>query len=85
MPRSPETVKTELRQHIVQRYLPGEDPGHLTDDLELQASGVLNSVNTLELVQHLETTYRISMTAHEIATRLSSLRSIADLIVEKAP
>jgi acyl carrier protein len=84
MPRSPEAVKRELRQHIVGRYLPGEDPEQLTEDLELQTSGVLNSVNTLELVQHLETTYGISMTAHEIATRLSTVRSIAELVVEKA-
>ena len=84
MLRSLETVQSELRRYITSRYLPGEDPERLDDDLELQASGVLNSINTLELVQHLETTYGISMTAHEIATRLSTIRSIAALVVERS-
>jgi acyl carrier protein len=78
-----EALIAELRRHVVSMYLPGEDPANLTDDLELQTSGVLNSVNTLELVQHLETTYGISLTAHEIATRLTTLRTIAALVSEK--
>jgi acyl carrier protein len=79
-----DTVKSHLRSRIIDQYLPGEDPENLADDLELQGSGILTSVNTLELVDHIEETYAISLNAHEIATRLNSIQNIAALVVEKA-
>ncbi len=79
-----DTVKTDLRSHIVKAFLAGDDSVGLSDELELQQSGVLNSVNTLELVGHLEETYDISVTAHEIATEMNSIQNIAALVVEKA-
>ncbi len=81
MPEQLDQVKSYLRNTIISRYLPGEDPENLTDDLELQESGVLTSVNTLELVDHLEEKYGLSFSAHEVATRLNSIQSIATLVV----
>lgn len=84
MERSIDAIKKELRDHIVSMYLPGEDAANLPDGMLLLESGVLTSVNMLELVDHIESLYGIALSAHDIATRFDSIDLIADLVMERS-
>jgi hypothetical protein len=42
-------IANRLRDYILSRYLSGESPANLTDDIPLRTSGVLDSLATLNL------------------------------------
>jgi acyl carrier protein len=73
MARASSEIESYLRDQIIRQYLPGEDPGNLSDELKLQECGVLTSVNTLDFVTQVEDEYGVTFNAHEIATRFNSI------------
>lgn len=77
-------VRETVRGFILQNFLPGEDPRNLTDQTELKASGILDSLSTLRLVDFLEATYAVSLDADDLAaTNLASLETIEALVKRK--
>jgi acyl carrier protein len=73
-----------VRQYLLQTHLPGEDPANLTPSTELLASGILDSLATLELVSFLENQYGVQLEAHEVdAENLGSLQAIGRLVSAK--
>ena len=73
-----------VRQYLLQTHLPGEDPANLTPTTELLASGILDSLATLELVSFLEKQFAITLEAHEVdATNLGTLSAIATMVQSK--
>lgn len=84
MAASIDEIKTEVKNFILEEYLPGEDSDSLTDDTELVTHGVLDSLSTLQLVTHLEMKFDIKISAHEVNTdNLNTLPDIANLVSSK--
>jgi len=76
---------TQVIHHfILQEFLPGEDPGELTDRTPLITGGILDSISTLKLVVFLEEHFGITVEAYEAGVdHLDSIRQISDLIKSK--
>jgi acyl carrier protein len=64
-----ETAKTagraatanEIRDFIATEFLAGEDASDLTDDFDIVASGVIDSLGLVRLVSHIATAYRLPL------------------------
>ena len=79
-----EDIVSTVRGFIVDKFLPGEDPGKLAPDTPLITSGILDSLATLELVSFLEERYGIELQPSDVdASRLGTLNGIARLVSSK--
>jgi acyl carrier protein len=79
-----DNIVTAVKAHILEKYLPGEDPSRLGTDTELIRSGILDSLATLDLVAFLEDRYGVEFEAHEVEpTRLATLADIEKLVKGK--
>ena len=77
-------IQEAVKEFILTEFLPGEDPDDLTPDTELMTSGIIDSIATLKLVSHLESTYDIAIEAHEAdAENLNTLEGITALVSSK--
>jgi acyl carrier protein len=71
-------VADTIRDFILTKYLPGESPENLRNDLPLRTSGVLDSLATLALIGFLEERYGIEVQAHE--TDVDNFDRIDDMV-----
>lgn len=71
-------VADTIRDFILTRYLPGESPQNLRNDMPLRTSGVLDSLATLALVSFIEQEYGIEIEAHE--TDVDNFDRIDDIV-----
>ena len=79
-----EDIKKDVKQFILQEFLPGEDPEELTETTPLITGGVLDSIATLKLVMFIEGRYAVTLQAHEVdAEHLDTIATIASLILSK--
>lgn len=77
-------IKQALRHFILQEFLPGEDPGELTDATPLITGGVLDSIATLKLVLFLEERYGVKFEAHEVdPEHMDTIADITTLVSSK--
>jgi acyl carrier protein len=77
-------IQASVKEFILNEFLPGENPDDLTPDTELMTSGIIDSIATLKLVSHLESTYDIAIAAHEAdAENLNTLEGITALVASK--
>ncbi len=76
---------TEVVHHfILKEFLPGEEPGELTDRTPLITGGILDSISTLKLVVFLEEHFGITVEAYEAGVdHLDSIRQISEMIRSK--
>jgi acyl carrier protein len=76
-------VKAAIREFIVSHWLEGDDRG-LTDDTDLQQSGLLDSLTTLALISFLEDTYKIQLDPADInAETFRTVDAVVALVVGK--
>ncbi len=79
-----EDIEKVVHGYILNEFLPGEDPGELTERTPLITGGILDSITTLKLVVFLEEHFGITVEAHEAGVEhLDSIGQIARLIAEK--
>jgi len=79
-----EDIEKVVHGYILNEFLPGEDPGELTDRTPLITGGILDSITTLKLVVFLEEHFGITVEAHEAGVEhLDSIGQIARLIAAK--
>jgi acyl carrier protein len=79
-----ENVQQIVRDYILREFLPGEDPGELTDATPLITGGILDSISTLKLVVFLEERFNVIVEAHEAGVEnLDTVGEIARLIGDK--
>ena len=79
-----DNVREQVRQFILENFLPGEDPRNLTDDTELKESGILDSLSTLKLVSFLEERFKVEFEADDLeAGNLATLTNIERLVTSK--
>ncbi len=78
------TLRAELRQFIVENFLLTRDNVALSDSESLTARGILDSTGALELVQHLEERYGVTVQDEELhPDNLDSIDKIAAFIERK--
>lgn len=74
-----------VKTHILDEFLPGEDPSQLTETTPLISTGILDSLATLKLVAFLEERFKISIGAHEAdSENLETIERIARLVASKS-
>ncbi|MFI8531504.1 acyl carrier protein [Streptomyces aquilus] len=79
---TPHAIADELRAHIAAEYLAGEDASDLTDDFDLVASGVIDSLGLVRLVSHIVTAYQVPVDDLEIKPEhFRNIAAITELIV----
>jgi len=71
-------VADTIRDFILTKYLPGESPENLRNDMPLRTSGVLDSLATLALIGFIEQQYNIEVEAHE--TDVDNFDRIDDMV-----
>ncbi|MET8574072.1 phosphopantetheine-binding protein [Streptomyces sp. NPDC005012] len=71
----------EIRAYIAAEFLAGEDVSELTDDYDLAAAGVIDSLGLVRLVSHIATAYRVPMDDIDIAPDdFRTIAAITELI-----
>ncbi len=79
-----EEIKASVKDYILTKFLPGEDPNLLEDSTPLITGGVLDSISTVELVSFLEEQFGVEFEAHEMsADYLDTLDTIASTVQSK--
>jgi acyl carrier protein len=74
-----------IKKFILSEFLPGEDPGELTETTPLITGGILDSLATMKLVMFIEDRYGITMQAHETdPEHLDTIELIEQLVRTKA-
>lgn len=77
-------VELTLQQHILERFLPGEDASKLTRDTPLISGGVLDSLATVQLGVFIEEHFKVILEPHEVSIDyMDTIASIADLVRTK--
>ena len=77
-------LQQELRQHILNELLPGEDPAGFSDDFDLIGGGVLDSLAMVNLVTHLEQAYGVEVApADLVPENFGSVRALAAFVQGK--
>lgn len=73
--------ENEIRNYILKNFLPGEDSIKFQDDADLLEKGILDSFAILQLVTHIEETYKIEVGFDEIvAENIRSVKLLADFV-----
>jgi acyl carrier protein len=77
-------LSAEIKEFIMTEFLPNEDPNELAEDTELLTTGILDSIATIQLVSFLESSFNISIEAHEVdAEHLNRICDMAQLVSSK--
>lgn len=71
-------IADTIRDFVLTKYLPGESPDNLRNDMPLRTSGVLDSLATLALIQFIEQEFGIEIEAHE--TDVDNFDRIDDMV-----
>jgi acyl carrier protein len=78
-------IKATVKDYILNKFLPGENPEMLEDTTPLITGGVLDSISTVELVGFLEEQYGVQFEAHEMsADYLDTLNDIVATVQAKS-
>lgn len=73
-----EDIQAAVKEFILSEFLPGEDPGELTDTTPLITGGILDSIATLKVVLFIEERFNVSFDAHEVDRE--NFDSIANIV-----
>lgn len=71
-------ISASIRDFVLTRYLPGESPENLRDDIPLRTSGILDSLATLGLISFIEEEFDIEVEAHE--TDIDNFDRLGDIV-----
>jgi len=82
--RVSEDVLATLRSYVLARFLPGEDAATLTDATPLISSGIIDSLEVLDMVGWIEKTFAVRLQQGDLTReRLDSIALIAAVIAER--
>ena len=56
-----EQIKTQIREFILNEFLPGEIVGNLSDDIPLRESAILDSLGLLKVITFIESNFGIEI------------------------
>ncbi len=84
MSESIESIKENLKDFIVKRFLKNVESEILNYDTPLISGGLIDSILTMQLVVFIEETYNFEFSAHEVdRDNLDSINIIANFIQKK--
>ncbi len=84
MAASIESIKENLKDFIIKRFLKSAESENLTYDTPLISGGLIDSILTMQLVVFIEETYNFEFSAHEVdRDNLDSINIIANFIQKK--
>jgi acyl carrier protein len=79
-----ESIKSALKEFILDKFLPGEDPDALGDETPLITGGVLDSIATIQYATFIEDRYGIELPNDIlIAEKIDTLAKMAAIVQEK--
>jgi acyl carrier protein len=74
-------IKTEVREFVINNYLPDASADSITDTMPLITSGIIDSIGMLGLVDFIESRYAIEFMPREIDVHsLDTVERIETLI-----
>jgi acyl carrier protein len=77
-------IKEEIRQYILNEFLPGEKASNLLDDTPLRTSGIIDSTGLLRLIDFIEGRFNIQVEAYEAGVEnFDRIQDIASFIQTK--
>ena len=77
-------IREKVRAFILDEILPGERPENLLDDMPLRTSGLIDSMGTIRMTSYLESTFGISIAAHETGVdNFETVDSICQFVADK--
>ena len=77
-------IKEEIRQYILNEFLPGEKASNLHDDTPLRTSGIIDSTGLLRLIDFIEGRFNIQVEAYEAGVEnFDRIQDIASFIQKK--
>lgn len=77
-------IESTVKQYLLDEFLPGANPGELTEATPLISGGILDSLATLKLVAFLEEQFGIEVQAHEASIdHLNTIGLIGALVRSK--
>ncbi|NOT56341.1 MAG: acyl carrier protein [Deltaproteobacteria bacterium] len=56
-----DVIRTQIRQFILDEFLPGETEGNLQDHMSLRESGILDSLGLLQVITFVESRFNIEV------------------------
>jgi acyl carrier protein len=78
------TFEPAVKQFVLDHFLAGEDPAHLTPTTPLITGGIIDSLGLLDLVMFLEQQFHVEFEAHEIEpAQFDTLAGIDALLQRK--
>ncbi len=78
-------IKSTVKNYILREFLPGEDAENLEDETPLIASGILDSLATMQLVSFLEGEFGVAIAPHETDPEyIGTINAIEQLIQSKS-
>jgi len=79
-----DAIITDVKQFILDKFLPGENPQALTPNTPLITSGILDSLATLDLITFPEGRYGFELEADDVdRSKLGTLEDIARMVQSK--
>lgn len=80
-----EEIRNSIKEFILKKFLPNENPDELTDTTPLIAGGILDSLATLKVVAFLEENYGITVAPHETdEDNFGTIKDIENLVKLKS-
>jgi acyl carrier protein len=77
-------IEKEIKDYVLEEFLPGEDPANLTISTPLLSTRVLDSLAILKLVAFLEDQFNVTIEAYETSEDyMDSIADIARLVQSK--
>jgi acyl carrier protein len=77
-------IKTEIRRHIAENYLPGPPEATIGDEMPLITGGLIDSIGMIGLIAFLESHFEIEFMPREIDVHsLDTVARIEELIRKK--
>ena len=77
-------MASTLKDYVLREFLPGEDPGELTQTTELITTGVIDSVGVLKLVTFVEEQFGVQVEAYEAdVDHFNTINDIVTLVESK--
>lgn len=72
------SMEATIKEHLLSHFLSGRDPATVTDSTALITSGILDSLDTLQIVDFLEKRYKVKIASHEADAE--NMNTIADMV-----
>jgi acyl carrier protein len=72
------SMESTIKEFLLSHFLAGKDPATLTDATPLITSGLLDSLDTIQVADFLEKQYRVKIAAHE--ADVENFNTVADMV-----